>query len=107
MHPQGIRGTCASPSRSSKWTNPVTNYGLDSQLSFHLQPAFDLCRRRAVLKWDMACERVNNAVRPPIGRPSVTQEYVIDALDVMRKAIDALEQAYLTSGEPPSAPQVV
>lgn len=58
----------------------------------------DMARRRGLLVWDAACERLKNALHAPPHLPPATPEQVAEALRMARKTLDELEQAF-TAGD--------
>ncbi|MBT2299596.1 hypothetical protein J7E70_03875 [Variovorax paradoxus] len=56
----------------------------------------DLARRRGLLVWEAACERLNDALQPPPALPPPTLEQIDEAIRLARKALDELEDAFYT-----------
>lgn len=54
----------------------------------------DMARRRGLLVWDAACERLKNALHAAPHMPPATPEQVVEALRLARKALDELELAF-------------
>jgi hypothetical protein len=55
--------------------------------------------RRALLAWEVACERLEFALEPPAGMSPATPNELAQAFEVIRKVLVELEAAF--SGEHP------
>jgi hypothetical protein len=51
--------------------------------------------RVAILAWEAACERLRASIEPHETVPPPSNESVAEALAIVRRALDALERAYL------------
>ena len=54
----------------------------------------DLARRRGLLVWEVACERLMLALQPPPEFPPPTLEQIDEAIGIARKALDELEDVF-------------
>ncbi len=92
--------TIEDKARVSGWVG-VARAGVSSgadALSVENAVEVHAVHRLALLRWAIACERLENSLQPRTGRPTSTQEDLLIALDIVRGAIDALETAYLAPG---------
>lgn len=53
-----------------------------------------LARRRGLLVWEVACERLMHALQPPPELPPPTLEQIDEAIRLARKALDELEDVF-------------
>ncbi|RZL93243.1 MAG: hypothetical protein EOP82_08055 [Variovorax sp.] len=54
----------------------------------------NMARRRGILVWEAACERLKNALHAAPHMPTATPEQVVEALRLSHKALDELELAF-------------